>query len=376
MPFRGFRERRKRASNGFQRPWLRVVFIGTLVLAVSAVLFALLFDANWLKAPIERRIAASTGRAAVISEVQGSWQRGPGLVLRDIEVGDDARDPLFKARELSFVVSPWPLLWGELQLSEIALRGAAIHLERDRKGEANWTRRDSGRRDSTGRDDAREPLWKTVRVGAIELDDVVLTLRDEVTDVEARARVDTMPAAQRAQGWQNRVQLSGRYEKTRLSGQGVTGPVITLRDTGAPFPFKARVEVGRTVLGAEGQIADLLGDTSFDARIDISGPSLSTLYPTLPVALPSTPPYRLQGWLHLHERHYRLQEIVGRIGRSDIRGHGDFRVREPRPMLTASLLSDRLALADLGALIGVPQSDDERARPPACCQKPSSTCHG
>ncbi len=122
--------------------------------------------------------------------------------------------------------------------------------------------------------------------------------------------------------------------------------------------------MARLSLAPKGQIADLLGDTSFDARIDISGPSLSTLYPTLPVALPSTPPYRLQGWLHLHERHYRLQEIVGRIGRSDIRGHGEFRVREPRPMLTASLLSDRLALADLGALIGVPQSDDERARRP------------
>ncbi len=251
MPFSGFRERRKRASNGFQRPWLRVVSIGALVLAVSAAVFALLFDANWLKSPIERRIAASTGRAVVIADVQGRWQRGPRLVLRDIGVGDDARDPLFKAREVSFVVSPWPLLWGELRLSEIGLRGAVINLARDSNGKANWTRRDAGRTD-TERDDAREPLWKTVRVAAIELDDVVLTLRDEVTDVEARARVDTLPVAERAQGWQNRVQISGRYEKSRFSGRGVTGPVITLRDTGAPFPFKARIEVGQTVLGAEG----------------------------------------------------------------------------------------------------------------------------
>jgi uncharacterized protein involved in outer membrane biogenesis len=332
-------------------------------LGVSLVALALAFDWNWLKGPIERRIASSTGRAAAIGQVEGRWRDGPRLTLRDVVVADDLAGPdaLFRARELSVVVSPWPLLVGQLRLYEVALTGAVVNLQRNKAGEANWSARGDADRSAEPRHPPREPLWKTIRVGALQLDEVVITLNDEVSEIEARARIDTLPDAEQVRGWRNRIEVSGRFESSRFTGQALTGPVITLRDTGRPFPFSAKVEVARTRLEAEGEIADLLGDMRFHAMIGIAGPSLSTLYPTLPVALPTTPPYRLRGRLERTRDAYRFDDIVGQIGRSDVRGHGSFELRQPRPTLNAALQSDRVALADLGVLIGVPASEAERA---------------
>jgi uncharacterized protein involved in outer membrane biogenesis len=274
-------------------------------------------------------------------------------VLRGVTVGqDDAPAPLFRARELSFVVSPAPLLRGELRLTEVGLAEAQINLHRDRQGVANWARTKP-----EARDDGREPLWQRIHIGALALDNVVVTLRDEKLDVEARTRADTLSPREQTDRWRNRVAVTGRYQKTSFRGDALTGTFITLRDTGTMFPVRARVDVGRTHVEADGEIADLLGDTSIDARIVIAGPTLSSLYPTLPIVLPSTPPYRLQGRLRTTERVHRLDEIVGRIGRSDVSGRGELDMRGSRPMLTSTLVSEQLALADLGAAIGVPQSD-------------------
>lgn len=348
---------RLRASD----PRRRIALI-TALAVMAVVTLLLVFDWNWLRGPLERRIARSTSRDVAIGSVEGQWQRGPRLVLRDVAVGHaDARGvPLFRAETVYFDLTLAPLLRGELRLTEVGLTSARIQLHRDKDGRVNWAAA-SKRDEPTHRDDEREPLWKRIHVGTLALDDVVLTLRDEKSQVEARARVDTLPPREQTARWRTRVTVTGRYEDSPFAGEALTGPFITLRDTGTPFPVRARVDVARTRVEADGEVADLLGYTSIDARLVIAGPTLSSLYPTLPIVLPSTPPYRLQGRLRLHERIYRLDDIIGRIGRSDVRGKGEFDTRGERPMLTATLVSERLALADLGAAVGIPQTDAARA---------------
>jgi len=347
-------------------PWReRVGRISRTRLAWSAVAaffavvvtLALVFDWDWLRGPLARRIEASTGRPAAIGEMHGAWRGGPRLVLRDITVADDATQsqrPLFRAREMYFQVSVAPLLRGELRLAEVGLAGAEIALRRDRSGRANWTRRSDA---TAAAQRGEEPLWERIHIGALKLEDVVITLHDEATDTEARARVDSLLPGAEPEPWKTRIEVLGSYRKGRFAGQALTGPLITLRDTGTPFPIRGRFEVGRTAVEADGQLADVLGNMRIDTRLRISGPSLASLYPTLSVALPSTPPYRLQGHLQLKDRVYGFDEIIGRIGRSDIGGRAVFDMRSSRPHLTATLVSDRVALADLGAAIGVPQDD-------------------
>jgi uncharacterized protein involved in outer membrane biogenesis len=101
-------------------------------------------------------------------------------------------------------------------------------------------------------------------------------------------------------------------------------------------------------------VTDPLGAPSGEADVEIAGPTLASLYPTLRLALPSTPPYTLRGRLSLQDDVYRMTGLVGKIGVSDISGGGELDLSRERPRLTARLTSARFALADLGAAIGVP----------------------
>jgi uncharacterized protein involved in outer membrane biogenesis len=353
-----------RPRRGIAKPRLRTVaFACTALIAASLLAVVLAFQWNWLRAPLEHRLSAGTGRAVTIAELSGWWEQGPRLQLRDVTVGGIEETPLFKAREVSLHVAPWPLLLGRVELKELGLAGAVVDLQRDADGKGNWPGATTREAEQPDRQ-APPPRWQTTKIGAVTLSDVVLSMRDAVTGLEVRARADSQPQSAEPSAWTTRYQLSGHYRKTPFAGQAYSGTLVTLRDTGIPFPFKGHVDIGRTKIDAEGGLSDLLGKMSIDTRLAISGPSLSTLYPTIPLALPTTPPYRLQGRLRLHEKVFLFDDISGRVGRSDMRGYGVFELKQPRPLLTASLDSNRLALADLGVLIGVPADEEERRKEP------------
>ncbi len=355
----------ERARSGSGAVRLRAAMFAAASVVGAGVVVALAFEWSWLRVPLERRMSASIGREVTIDELNGLWEQGPRLQLRGVTVdGSDAAAPLLKARELSLHVSPWPLLVGRIELIELGVSGAVIDLRRDAEGRGNWPGAATSDAKQRGGAAIRPPRWQTTIVEAVTLNDVVLSVRDAVTDLEVRARADSMQDSPGATAWTTRYELTGRYRKTPFSGQAYSGTLVTLRDTSTPFPFKGHVEIGRTSLDAEGGLSDLLGKMSIDTHLAIAGPSLSTLYPTIPLALPSTPPYRLQGRLRLHEKVFLFDDISGRIGRSDLRGYGVFELMEPRPLFTAMLDSNRLALADLGFLIGVPADEEERRREP------------
>lgn len=342
-----------------------IVVAGVLAVAVA---FVLLFDWNALRGPLERRIGDATGRPVSIGNIDVGWRRGPRVVVGDIVVGADAAEPerLLQSREIALRLRPWPLLRGQLHFAELGLGGARINLRRDAQGNANWANAARPHADAQPADD--EPAWwRTVRVDALALDDVVLTYRDALLDADATLNVAGVSAQRGAakagkaanaadpQLWHNHYTVRGRYQKTKFAGEAWTGALLTLRDTdGTPFPFKGALQVAATRVQAEGSVSDPLGNAAFDVRLGIGGPTLASLYPTLPVVLPNTPPYRLDGRLRLANRVYTFDNLSGRIGTSDISGQATFDARPARPMLTARLNSENMALADLGATIGVP----------------------
>jgi len=345
-----------------------VVALAVAGVFAAAIAFVLLFDWSTLRGPLERRVSDATGRPTSIGTLDIGWQRGPRVVAGDIVVGADApeADRLLQAREISLSLRPWPLLAGRLHFAELGLRGARINLRRDAKGVANWSNPDRTKVDARPAD-ADPALWRTVRVDALALDDVVLTYRDALLDADATVAVAAAAPARAAgkasgaakasdpQVWHNHYTVRGRYQKTKFAGEAWTGALLTLRDTsGTPFPFKGALQVGATRTQAEGSVSDPLGNAAFDVRLGIGGPTLASLYPTLPVVLPDTPPYRLDGRLRLADRVYTFDNLSGRIGTSDISGQATFDARPATPMLTARLRSENMALADLGTTIGVP----------------------
>jgi uncharacterized protein involved in outer membrane biogenesis len=314
-----------------------------------------MLDGSWIRAPLERRLATASGREVSIESADIRWRAGPRLQLHTVSIGGRAATEkgLLTAREIGAQISPWTLLRGRLELTELQVSGAALDLQRDADGRVSWERPEAAARPAD-RSRAPDRLFPQlpIPVASLVLDDVTVAYRDATRRMDLRLRANSLRSVDANDPWHMRIEVEGNYGDSRFKGHAFTGPVLTLQDTERPFPFKGQLRAGNTQVQAEGTIADLLGSMSIDARLRVAGPSLASLYPTLPLALPSTPPYQIEGRLRQQERYYRLEGISGRIGQTDIRGTGVFDMTRARPLLTAELRSERVALADLGVLIG------------------------
>src|SRR5512134_3066623 len=107
-----------------RQPRARAAYIGLAALGIAIVSFVLVFQWSWLRAPLERRYSASTGRPVAIAELDGHWEGGPRLRARGVVVGGgDGNDAIFSAREITAHVAPWPLLRARVELLELGLEG-------------------------------------------------------------------------------------------------------------------------------------------------------------------------------------------------------------------------------------------------------------
>ncbi|CEJ46363.1 conserved hypothetical protein [Xanthomonas citri pv. bilvae] len=92
----------------------------------------------------------------------------------------------------------------------------------------------------------------------------------------------------------------------------------------------------------------------FDLQMALSGQDMEDLYPLIGVAMPSTPPYKLDGRLRRDGDVWRYEKFTGIAGDSDLSGTAEIDLRNKRPFLRADLASKRLDFDDLAGFVGAP----------------------
>jgi uncharacterized protein involved in outer membrane biogenesis len=118
----------------------RLEIAGAVLLGL--VLIALVWDWNWLRGPIERRVSAATGRSF---DIAGDLDVDLGLHPR-IDVGrmvlgnvPGAKEPrMASVDHLSLRVDLLRWLRGRVVLSDVRVAHPDLLLEKDAKGRANW----------------------------------------------------------------------------------------------------------------------------------------------------------------------------------------------------------------------------------------------
>jgi AsmA family protein len=317
-------------------PWV----VGGLLLAV--VLVIALFDWNLLRGPAERFASRSTGRDVTIGHLDvqlRNWT--PNIVLTDVTLGNPewaGPGPMGRARALVFSLRLPTLLTNEIVIPHLRLADAEVTFQRDAEGRANWRFREED-----------EPGRRNINVLTLGLDDARVGYRDALIDLTA----DLHGSSHKDGPYETQLAFGGKWRGDPFEGTANTGSVLSLRDSDQPFPMRINGKAGHTSIQAEGEVADITRFRHIDADFAISGPSLASLYQTLRIALPDTPPYRARGRLKRENDVYSYENFKGTIGGSDIAGNARYELREPRPLLNAELQSQKLNLADLGPLVGV-----------------------
>lgn len=136
----------------------------------------------------------------------------------------------------------------------------------------------------------------------------------------------------------------------KIDAEGGPAPVLLAR-TGA-YPLVLRTSLGETRAGAEGSVAFPLADGRLDLALTLEGQDPGSVAALFDLPAVELPPYRLAGNLARRGPDYRLTNLEGRVGDSDVAGELSLDLGGPRPAVAGRLRSKVLDLDDLGGLLG------------------------
>ncbi|WP_326535264.1 AsmA family protein [Pseudorhodoferax sp.] len=341
-----------------------------LALLGALIVFVLLFDWDWLRGPLNRTISEKTQRRFDSSHLAVKLGWNPVIRLKDVyfanaDWADGTGDkPMARIGTLEFSVSLRDLFDGKVFVPRVALDQAELNFEKAKDERRNWVLGEPS--------ETKEP--SRLRISSLSVSQGKLRYVDRTTPFDLAIDVDTFDPAAAAKAddakakpvnarYTTRYRFAGTYHDAKFNGQAQTGDVLSFQESNIPFPVQGRLVAGSTRLDVEGTVADAANISGIDVRLNIAGSTLANLYPFLLLPLPASPPYRLSGHLKLEGNRYSMQEIQGRIGKTDVAGEAAYVQRAPRPLLTTTLHSKLLNLPDLGPLVGLTTKETTDARP-------------
>lgn len=325
------------------------------VIALAIVLLILLFDWNWFKGPLERAVSSATGREFRIGgdldvdlgrtiTVSADW-----LSLSNAQWSEQARMGAVERVEID--IAPWPLLALRLRMKEVRATRMDIWLETGPEGEGgNW---EFGNNDDGPREDS-EPRWRLERLW---IEDGRLRFTDAAERTDIDITLSSVDGGHRASA-PVAVAGSGHWRGAAFKLEGQAASPLELADTDTPYRIDLDARAGRTRASATGTLTNPFRFQTFDLQMNLAGQDLEELYPLLGLALPPSPPYRLEGRLRRNGELWRYEGFKGGVGDSDLSGDVQVDTSGERTMFTAQLLSRKLDFDDLAGFLGAPPDTD------------------
>ena len=320
------------------------------LLGVAAYAFV---ASDYVRGQIESRANAS-GRTTKIDKISIGWGWTARVHLSGVQVSNadwGKADHMFKADEIDFDVRLRPLLRGDIILPRLILRRPNVSLERNAQDESNWSPTQSPVASTAVKQAQPQNRRQTPLIGQLEIVDGHVSYIDQKRKLDLRGAVSTA-MAQAGVEPEAKLSLRGNLEGQPLALQFVGGSALMLRQTDQPYPVNLEVAYGDTRLTVQGTIQDPFPYTGADLELSLSGPDLSDIFPLLGIPGPPTPPYRIGGKLHYESGIWRVDDMAWHAGDSDLSGDVAIDQREKPARLTARLLSQHLAFADLAPLVG------------------------
>ena len=325
------------------KAWLIAPFALIATLIVLAALYIAIFGWNWARAPIQKAVQSSTGRALVIHgdlTVKLGWPltqvRAQAVTFANPSWATNDQMAVLAAATLD--VDVWELLHQKLVFPKVHLNQPLINLERAPDGRKTWLL-DRNQSDENARG----------YIGVITLDQGQLTILENSVKTKLQVAFSTLDASDNNVAFKATGSLKGL--SVVASGEG--GSVLAIRDESKPFPISVKAVIGRTNIQAKGQITSLVKFSAVDLQLNLRGDSLAELFPIVGVGFPATLAYATSGRLIRDQKTWRYEKFSGKVGRSDIGGSLQVELGAARPMLRGNIVSQALAFEDLGPPIGV-----------------------
>lgn len=347
------------------------VVIGVVVSAVAIV--STFYDNDDLK-----HLAAGTASAALGREVaiNGAADLDLGWVTRirvnDLTVANaewaKAKDPyMAEIGQLDVAIDIWELLKGRILIPKMDIARPRIDLEKNADGEANWQFAAGAEAVARGAEPEQRQEIPVIR--QLNLDDGRLSYRDATIDRSATLSVNQLEVTDNRSDRKVQVTGDGRYTiQVTREASSQEGPLAMrflggnwqqLRETEQPYPLDVDLTLGDLKAKATGTVTDPAQLKGVRLKVDVRGDNTANLFPVTGIALPPSPPYGLVGNLDRNGTEWRLSDMTGKMGGSDLRGTMALDTGKKRPLLKANVISDNLLGKDIGTFIGARPAGQE-----------------
>lgn len=287
--------------------------------------------------------------AAYIEIGAPNWSQAPHMLL--------ARNARLKLGYADL----WRASRGEpLRIRELRASQVDSRIERRADGRASWQ---FGRQ--TDVPDTAEAPTKMPVFGRLQVDSGTLVYRDALMAIDLDATYSLADGSNisatgvRPTGSATGLVFSGKgsYQKQpvhiELQTSGVL-PVIADDAQALALPVNLDARVGGASIVFKGTATDALHLSALKGRFTVQGPSLAAVGDPLRVTLPTTGPFRAQGLIAKDGVVWNTVIESAAIGSSRLAGAFTYDPRPAKPMLAGRLTGSKLALADLGPVVGAP----------------------
>ncbi len=331
--------------NGFFK-WGGITLLAFLVAVIVTLYF---LDWNQMRGPISRYLSERSGREVRIDGNLGVklFTFQPVIEVGGLYVGNPSwvrQKQAAKVTHARVELRLLPLLFGNLILPLVQFDQPELLVVRDASGRTNW---DSGGVNPNS-------SWHLPPIRRFLVSNGQVVIEDAVRHVRFTG---TVASEETRDGGRDAFSLtgSGTLNKSKFLADVKGGPLINV-DASKPYPFTADVRAGETHAVVSGSITRPFHLDRFNANITVSGPNLSELYFLTGLVLPRTPTYRLNLAVVREGEFYRLDEIKGVLGSTDIAGNLTVDATGEIPALGGKVASRLLHFEDLGAVIGAGKS--------------------
>jgi uncharacterized protein involved in outer membrane biogenesis len=325
------------------------------------LILVLVWDWDWFIPQVESRASNALGRPVSIAHLHVRLGRNLGLVAEGVQIdnppGFPQTAPLAHIARLRVDVSYADYLEGHgLVIPRVALGHPVVNAVQTADRADNYTLHPAA---SAGGD------GPAVKIGTVQISD------GQVHAVIPKLKADFQIAlATQGEGEAARIvaKAQGTYAGQPVTGEFTGGALLSLRDASHPYPVRLLLKNGETGLVVDGTVADPLNFKGANITVDLAGASMADLYHLTAVPAPRTPRYRIIGKVEYAGGKLLLNDVVGRIGESDVEGTiamvPGARESDGKdvPDVAIDLQSRSVNLLDFGGLVrSKPAADTHRA---------------
>ena len=288
-----------------------------VVLIVSVYSYLNTYDYNKLKPRITRMVKDATGRDLKLAgKIDLAIGFSPALVARDITFANASwasQPKMLQIDELRAQVRLLPLLFRDVKLRHIGLKGVDVVLETNPDGKGNW----EFAVDESMAKKAGESTAAEINVDNIRIENLNLTFQDGKTGSAKQINLIDLEVTRQKTTAELIIDLRANYKGQRLTLSGKTGPVSAAMAS-KRFPLELSGAFSDASIKLEGTLNDVLELKGIDVKVQTSGENLAKLKLTDNIQLPKTSAFDITGHLRGSKESLALNDFSGNLSVSDI----------------------------------------------------------